>query len=34
MHNAIYFVANEMGLKYNIKLLIATIATYYGETLT
>jgi hypothetical protein len=33
-HNAIYFVANEMGLEYNIKQLSATIAAYYDESFT
>lgn len=30
-HDAIYYVANEMGLEYNLKQLSSTIASYYGE---
>ena len=33
-HNAIYYVANEMGVEYNLKQLSSTIANYYNESFT
>lgn len=33
-HNAIYYVANEMGLEYNLKQLSLTVATYFSESFT
>jgi uncharacterized protein len=33
-HGAIYYVANEMGLEYNLKQLSHTIASYFNEPFT
>ena len=33
-HNVIYYVANEMGVEYNLKQLGSTIANYYNESFT
>lgn len=33
-HNAIYYVANEMGIEYNLNKLGETIASYYSESFT
>lgn len=33
-HEAIYYVANEMGLEYNLKQLSLAIATYFKEPIS
>lgn len=33
-HNGIYYVANEMGYEYNLKMLSVAIASYYKEPVT
>lgn len=33
-YQGIYYVANEMGLEYNLKQLSAVVATYYNESFT